>query len=59
MTLGVADPRIASAINEIFSITCQYTGVIPELLRGKIKQNKIELFLFDIHRSSSSFSKFS
>ncbi|CAF4365675.1 unnamed protein product, partial [Rotaria sp. Silwood2] len=34
MILGVADPRIASAINEFFSITCQHTGVIPELLRG-------------------------
>jgi hypothetical protein len=36
MILGVADPRIASMINELFSITCQHTGVIPELLRGKI-----------------------
>jgi len=34
MILGVADSRIASAINELFSITCQHTGVIPELLRG-------------------------
>lgn len=34
-TLGVADPRIASAINELFSIACQHTGVIPELLRGE------------------------
>jgi hypothetical protein len=59
MILGVADSRIASTINELFSITCQHTGVVPELLRGKIKQRKIELFLFDIHRSSSSFSKFS
>lgn len=35
MILGVADTRIASAINELFSISCQHTGVIPELLRGK------------------------
>ena len=35
MTLGVADARIASAVNESFSITCQHTGVVPELLRGK------------------------
>ncbi len=35
MTLGVADSRIASTINELFSITCQHTGVVPELLRGK------------------------
>ncbi|CAF3330496.1 unnamed protein product [Rotaria socialis] len=34
MILGVADSRIASAINEHFSISCQHTGVIPELLRG-------------------------
>ncbi len=38
MILGVADPRIASTVNELFSITCQHTGVIPELLRGKFKQ---------------------
>ncbi len=36
MILGVADSRIASTINELFSITCQHTGVVPELLRGKI-----------------------
>ena len=42
MILGVADSRIASAINELFSITCQHTGVVPELLRGKIEQKKIE-----------------
>jgi hypothetical protein len=40
MILGVADSRIASAINELFTITCQHTGVIPELLRGKKKQTK-------------------
>lgn len=34
MILGVADARIASAVNELFSITCQHTGVVPELLRG-------------------------
>ncbi|CAF0759231.1 unnamed protein product [Didymodactylos carnosus] len=34
MILGVADSKIASTINEQFSITCQHTGVIPELLRG-------------------------
>ncbi|CAF4687476.1 unnamed protein product, partial [Rotaria magnacalcarata] len=26
--------RIASTINELFSISCQHTGVVPELLRG-------------------------
>jgi hypothetical protein len=41
MILGVADPRIASTVNEYFSITCQHTGVIPELLRGKIRQEKM------------------
>jgi nucleolar protein 56 len=35
MILGVADSRLASSINELFSITCQHTGVVPELLRGK------------------------
>lgn len=37
MTLGVADPRVASSVNELFSITCQHTGVVPELIRGKIE----------------------
>ena len=37
MTLGVADSRVASSINELFSITCQHTGVVPEILRGTIK----------------------
>jgi hypothetical protein len=36
MILGVADSRIASTINELFSITCQHTGVVTEQLRGKI-----------------------
>ena len=40
MALGVSDPRIASTINELFSITCQHTGVVPELLRGKIKRKE-------------------
>jgi hypothetical protein len=35
MILGVADTRSGSTINELFSITCQHTGVVPELLRGK------------------------
>ncbi|CAF0886864.1 unnamed protein product [Adineta steineri] len=34
MILGVADTRSGSTINELFSITCQHTGVVPELLRG-------------------------
>lgn len=35
MILGVAEARLASAINEQFSIACQHTGVVPELARGK------------------------
>lgn len=35
MTLGVADPKIGTAIQEKFpKIVCQHTGVVPELLRG-------------------------
>ena len=32
--LGVGDSRIGWAINELFSVTCQHTGIIPEFLRG-------------------------
>lgn len=66
MILGVADPRIASAINELFQVPCQHTGVVPELIRGLII-NKIDLFFFDLifilyfekKRYSITFSKFS
>ncbi|CAF1512511.1 unnamed protein product, partial [Adineta ricciae] len=34
MILDVADSRVASSINELFSVTCRHTGVVPELLRG-------------------------
>ncbi|XP_015789005.1 uncharacterized NOP5 family protein K07C5.4 [Tetranychus urticae] len=35
MALGVADPKIGTAIQEKFPrIVCQHTGVVPELLRG-------------------------
>lgn len=49
MILGVADARIASAVNELFSITCQHTGVVPELLRGKnlnFDENLFSMFFF-------------
>jgi hypothetical protein len=62
MVLGVADPRIASTINELFSVQCQHTGVVPELLRGKILKKKEEIyfiFIFFLKRSSTSFSEFS
>lgn len=32
--LGVADPKIASSINEAVGALCTHTGVIPEVLRG-------------------------
>jgi RNA processing factor Prp31 len=48
MILGVADPRIASTINELFSIPCQHTGVVPELLRGKISKNKKRILFYFI-----------
>ena len=38
MILGVADSRIGSTINEMFSTSCQHTGVVPELLRGRIER---------------------
>ena len=43
MILGVADSRIASTVNELFSITCQHTGVVPELLRGQLKTGRVLL----------------
>lgn len=32
--LGVADPKIASSINEAVGALCTHTGVVPEVLRG-------------------------
>jgi RNA processing factor Prp31 len=58
MILGVADSRIASAINELFTITCQHTGVVPELLRGKMNEKK-NTSIVCFSRSATSFSKFS
>ncbi|XP_064630652.1 nucleolar protein 56-like [Lineus longissimus] len=32
--LGVADSKIGSSIQEEMGITCQFTGVVPEIVRG-------------------------
>ncbi|CAF0974606.1 unnamed protein product [Didymodactylos carnosus] len=58
MILGVADSKIASTINEIFGITCQYTGVIPELLRGLTDQNQNKAQLGLGHAYSRAKVKF-
>lgn len=34
VTLGVADPKLGASITEALNIKCDYTGVVPELLRG-------------------------
>ncbi len=34
LQLGVADPKISSAINEAFSVQCTHVGAVPEVLRG-------------------------
>jgi nucleolar protein 56 len=34
VTLGVADPKISSAVNEAFSVQCTHVGAVPEILRG-------------------------
>lgn len=34
ITLGVSDPRIGTAITEEFGVTCSFTDVVPEVLRG-------------------------
>lgn len=32
--LGVADARIGSAITEEFNVTCSFTDIVPEIMRG-------------------------
>lgn len=34
IVLGVSDPKIGSAIFEQFSVTCSYTDIVPEVIRG-------------------------
>ena len=34
LSLGVADPKISSAVNEAFGVTCTHVGAVPEVLRG-------------------------
>lgn len=34
VVLGVSDARIGSAITEEFAVTCSFTDVVPEVLRG-------------------------
>jgi len=34
LSLGVADPKIASAINETFNVQCTHVGAVPEVIRG-------------------------
>jgi len=33
-TLGVGDPKLASTISEEFEFSCQFSNVVPEILRG-------------------------
>ena len=34
VVLGIADSKIAGSISEELDITCQHTGVVPEVIRG-------------------------
>ncbi|GAB6024358.1 snoRNP complex protein nop56 [Chamberlinius hualienensis] len=34
LILGVAEPKLGSAISEVLKIKCQHTDVVPEILRG-------------------------
>ena len=34
MVLGVCDTKIGAAITEELGVTCQHTGVVPEIVRG-------------------------
>lgn len=33
--LGVGDAKIGSVISEVLGISCQFSGVVVELMRGK------------------------
>lgn len=34
-TLGISDSKLASNISESLGIKCTFTGVVPEIVRGK------------------------
>lgn len=34
--LGVSDSKLGASIVEALSISCQHTGAVPEIVRGKI-----------------------
>ena len=33
--LGVSDSKLGASINEELGLSCQHTGVVPEIIRGK------------------------
>ena len=36
MVLGVCDSKIGAAITEEMGVSCQHTGIVPEIVRGKL-----------------------
>lgn len=33
--LGVSDSKLSGSINEELGLSCQHTGVVPEVVRGR------------------------
>ena len=50
--LGVADSKIAAPISEEIGVSCQHTGVVPEIIRGKLRK----LLLFYAYIGFISFN---
>ena len=35
ITLGIGESKLASAVGESLGVQCQFTGVVPEIIRGE------------------------
>jgi len=35
VVLGVGDSKIGASLNEDLGVSCQHTGVVPEVIRGQ------------------------
>lgn len=52
VVLGVSDAKLGAGISEALNITCQYTGAVPEILRGMawyIKTAILNIFYLLVH----------
>ena len=41
VTLGVCDAKIGAAISEELGVSCQHTGVVPEIVRGIVTLHRL------------------